>query len=271
MSEISLGNYNEDQVNEAHRDDVDPFKKYVLLSLALHGSIILIMTVKVFLFPSDPIVFQSALRVDMVSLPDRLPVSAPAPAPVETTAPSLPDKAAPSAATPVKTSAPAEETVVLNPTKPAPKVDPKKNKQQQQAAIAKMKQMSAIDNLEEQFRQDEANKARTYKGNTISKGSELTGLSRLEHDEYVSEVERHVRQFWALPQWLANKDLKAQVRVRFDARGNIIARQLVKSSGNPAFDEVVIDTIEKASPAPAPPERLAKLLEREGILFGFPE
>lgn len=51
------------------------------------------------------------------------------------------------------------------------------------------------------------------------------------------------------------------------ATGNVIRKQLVKSSGNPAFDEAALEAVERASPAPAPPERFQRLLENEGILL----
>ena len=162
--------------------------------------------------------------------------------------------------------------MVLEPKKPKPDSKAaKQNESKQEQAINRLKQMSAIERMEEQFRQEEANKARTYKGNAISKGSDLTGVSRLEHDSYVSNVEQHIRQYWSIPEWLASKNLKAQVRVRFDSNGNVIKKQLVRSSGNPSFDEAAMAAIDKASPAPAPPDRFARLLENEGILFGFPE
>lgn len=238
----------------------DRFRKYVLLSLALHVSVVLALTVRTFFFPSQPIEFQSALRVDLVALPDKLPAPAAAPemkAPEPTVKPE---------SKPLK----AEPDLVLNPKKPN-KTDDSKLEKKQDESINRLKQLSALERLEQQAKQDAMNKPRVYKGNAISKGSDLTGLSRLEHDEYVSNVEQHVRQFWALPQWLANKGLRAQVRVRFDSYGRVIAKTMVKSSGNPAFDEVVMNTVEQASPAPPPPEKFLRLLENEGILFGFPE
>lgn len=256
----------------------DSFQKYVLLSLGLHASIVLLFTLKVAFFPSQPIVFQSALRVDLVALPDKAPPDAPAaaaPAP----APAAPAKAPPKTTESPAAAKPDEPTVNLNPAKPdaksVKKPDTKKLEQKQDAAINRLKQQSALDRLERDFREAETNRAReaarTFKGNVISKGSDLTGIAQLEHDEYVATVERHVRAQWALPQWLANKDLKAQVRVKFDERGNVIGKQLVRSSGNAAFDEVVMETITKASPAPTPPEKFVRLLANEGILFGFPE
>lgn len=244
----------------------DSFQKYLLLSLGLHISVFLFFTVRLFLFPSEPVLFQSALRVDLVALPDKIPAAGQVPRPSAT--PELPEKKV----EPAPTKPSPEPTVNLNPVKPeTKKIDEKKIKKGQSESINRLKQMSSIEKLEEQFRQDEADKARTFKGNAISKGSELTGLSRLEHDAYVSDVERHVHNFWSLESWLANKNLKAQVRVRFDSQGRVTFKQLVKSSGNPAFDDAVMATVDKASPVPAPPEKFVRLLENEGILFGFPE
>ena len=38
-----------------------------------------------------------------------------------------------------------------------------------------------------------------------------------------------------------------------------------------SFDEIVVDTVRKSSPVPAPPAKFVRILSVEGILFGFPE
>jgi len=136
--------------------------------------------------------------------------------------------------------------------------------------------MSAFEKIQEDLekenrRQATLNAAKQIKGNQISSGSQLTGLAKLQAENYIGEVEKKIRQNWVLPQWLARKNLSAQVRVRFDERGHLIAAQIVKSSGNPAFDEIVIETVQKSSPVAPPPEKFVRLFNLEGILFGFPE
>ncbi len=113
--------------------------------------------------------------------------------------------------------------------------------------------------------------AKLFKGNQLSSGSELTGLSKLNNDNYVASVKKHIYDNWSVPEWMSGKDLSAQVLVRYDDRGNLIFRQMTKSSGNPSYDENILETLQKSSPVPAPPEQLAKIISKEGILIGFPE
>jgi colicin import membrane protein len=109
------------------------------------------------------------------------------------------------------------------------------------------------------------------KGNVLSPGSSLTGLTKLQHDNYMSDLDTHIKQNWSLPEWLAKRDLKAQVRVLIDARGNILERKIVKSSGNPNYDEEALAAIDKSAPFPAPPEKFTAILSVDGIVIGFPE
>lgn len=236
----------------------EKFKKALKVSGILHVSLILFFTVKVYFIPDEIIDYQSALRVDLVALPEKNLNPVPEPAAPE----ALPEKPVPR-----KRSAPKEDTVVLNPTKKS-KADLEKK---QQDALNKLKQMSAFEKLQAEAAQDKPVQKQVYAGNQIATGSDLKGLSRIQHDNYIGQVERHIRRNWALPQWLANKKLRTQVRVKIDSSGNVLSKDVVRSSGNPSFDEVAVETIEKSSPVPVPPDKLARLLANEGILFGFPD
>jgi colicin import membrane protein len=59
--------------------------------------------------------------------------------------------------------------------------------------------------------------------------------------------------------------------VFIDSRGNILGRKIVKSSGNPSYDDEVLATIDRSAPFPAPPEKFVAIVSVEGILIGFPE
>jgi colicin import membrane protein len=74
---------------------------------------------------------------------------------------------------------------------------------------------------------------------------------------------------WSAPAYFKNRGLKTHVMVRFDENGNILAKDIVKSSGNPAFDELVLVAIQKSSPVPAPPAKFSKIASVEGFLFRF--
>lgn len=241
----------------AENNYTDQFNRYVLVSIIVHIAVVLVFTTKAIFFPGEPIVFEAAIKVDLVALPDKID-------PNET----------------IKNLPTADEKVpdTKLPTKEKKAKDPEainleKSKKKESAALAKLKQMSALEEIEKQISEDNKKKAldKLRKGNSLSSGSELKGLNRLQHDNYISSVERHIRQNWSLPEWLSRKNLSAQIRVRFDESGNVISRQIVKSSGNPSFDEVVINTVQMSSPVPAPPAKFTRIMSAEGILFGFPE
>jgi colicin import membrane protein len=244
----------------------DKFTRAVLLSVAAHILLVAGFTVRAVFFPSTPLVFENAVRVDLVALPDKLtpepqappaPLPAPAPAPVA--------KPEPPPVVKVKEE-PKPDTVNLA-----------QNKKQEKDAFKKLQQKLKAQQALEKIQADlEAQKriqkaAAVFKGNQISKGSELTGLSQLQYDNYVSGLKNRLHANWTLPEWLAQKKLDAQALVRFDDHGNIVFKQIVKSSGNPSFDELVLSAIQKSSPLPAPPAKLAKLFSSEGLMIGFPE
>ena len=257
----------------------DHLNRYVGFSVIVHVTLILIFTIKSVFFSGPPIEYQSAVRVDLVGLPDK--------AMPEKITPASPAPPAPETAKPIEKPAPPQVAETEKTVKPKvlPKRKPEidhdavnldKTKTKEREAVNRLKQMSAFEKIQQELDDENQKKAaaarsKVIKGNVISTGSQLTGLSRLQADTFISEVEKQIRQNWSLPQWLARKNLSAQIRVRFDEKGNILSAQIVKSSGNPAFDEIVVDTVHKAAPLPPPPEKFVRLMNVEGILFGFPE
>ncbi|WP_374034533.1 TonB family protein [Bdellovibrio bacteriovorus] len=266
------------------------------ISFALHALIISIFTLKTVFFDPEPIDFSQAVRVDMVGLPDKVEPKDLAPPAKENPKPALPDKEV--AKEPVKEKPPekASEKVAEKKTPPKPepvKLPPAKAKEeginlekvksQQQNALDKLKAMAALEKIKEDVAEDRkkaaaaagTGKAATgsapVKGNVLSPGTSLTGIAKLQNDNYISDLDRHIKQNWTIPEWLAKRDYKAQVRVFVDSRGNILGRKIVKSSGNPSYDEEVLATIDRSAPFPAPPEKLIAVFSVDGILIGFPE
>ncbi len=263
----------------------DSLRRFVWISLIFHIAVGLAFTIKNVFFAGEAIEYQSAVRVDLLGLPDKIKpevvkdaLPAP-PAPPSPQAKKQYEKPAPEVVEkPEKEQPPLKELV-----KKVNKKDPdainldRHNQLKQKEALNRLKQMSALEKLQEEVAAEPkkvaaaAPAAKPIKGAAISSGSQLTGLSKIQADNFIGDVEKKIRQNWALPQWLAGKNLSAQVRVRFDNNGNILSAQIVKSSGNSSFDEIVIDTVHKSSPLPAPPEKFVRLMSLEGILFGFPE
>lgn len=262
----------------------DQFSRGIGVSFALHALLISFFTLKTVFFTPEQIDFTQAVRVDMIGLPDKTtPQDLPAPAKEEPKA-ALPDKATPEpVATPApKSPAPKPEPVVAKapPHKDA-EVNLEKVKSKQQSAIDKLKALAALEKIKDEVAAEKnkplpgAGKSndgtQKIKGNVLSPGTSLTGLTKLQHDTYAVDLDRHIKQNWSLPEWLAKRDFKAQARVFIDSRGNILGRKIVKTSGNPSYDEEVLQTIDRSAPFPAPPEKFLAIVSVDGILIGFPE
>ena len=248
----------------------DDYKSGLVTSVGFHIALVLIFTVKTVFFSGEAINYETAIRVDLVALPDKVTSAEPPPLKPET---KLPEAKSPPKPEPVQAKAEPKPPV----TPVVPVMD---SKQKQKAALNKLKAMEALENLknEDQKESKSSSAAPTkktgevkYKGNILSPGTEITGLNKLQHEEYIALLDRHIKENWTLPEWLAKKNLKAQIRVRLDEKGRIISKQLVKSSGNPAYDDIVKATIEKSEPFPVPPEKFSAVVSVSGILIGFPE
>lgn len=258
------------------------------ISFALHALILSFFTLKAVFFTPETKDFTQAVRVDIVGLPDKVqPQTLPPPA-AEEAKPALPQKEkAPEKVVekvvekvPEKKPAPVE-VVKTPPPKADDGVNLEKVKTKQQSALEKLKAMAALEKIKEDVAQEKskappgAGKSDSgvtkIKGNILSPGSSLTGLAKLQHDTYAADLDTHIKQHWSLPEWLAKRDLKAQARVYLDSRGNILGRKIVKSSGNPNYDDEVLATIDRSAPFPAPPEKFLAMVSVDGILIGFPE
>ncbi|UXR65582.1 TonB family protein [Bdellovibrio bacteriovorus] len=277
--------------NEQQKND-EQVTRGIGISFALHALVISIFTLKTVFFTQETIDFTQAVRVDMVGLPDKTPPKDLAPPAKENPKPALPDKE-PAKEKPVekppekvaeKKAEPKPEPVKLPPAKPKEEgVNLEKVKAKQQNALDKLKAMAALEKIKEDVAEEKkkvaanagTGKADTgaapIKGNVVSPGSSLTGIAKLQNDSYISDLDRHIKQNWTIPEWLSKKDYKAQVRLFIDSRGNILGRKIVKSSGNPSYDEEVLATIDRSAPFPAPPEKLIAVFSVDGILIGFPE
>lgn len=257
------------------------------VSFALHALVFSVFTLKAVFFNPESIDFTQAVRVDIVGLPDKLePKTLPPPA-AEEAKPALPQKEksiekAPEVVAEAKIATPPSEKVKAPaPAKSEDGINLEKVKSKQQSAIEKLKALAALEKIKEEAKREKMqnpvgngkaeNGPAKIKGNVLSPGSSLTGLAKLQHDTYAADLDSHIKQNWSLPEWLAKRDFKAQARVFIDSRGNILGRKIVKTSGNPNYDEEVLATIDRSAPFPAPPEKFLAIVSVDGILIGFPE
>lgn len=229
----------------------DSISKSLSLSFSAHIGLLALLFLKMTFFPSEPIQIRKAMRVDIVALPDKAP-SQPA------ATPQAPPKMEVAPPKPQVKTPPQTKKVDTK------KVDTKKMERSQESAMSRLKAMEALEKIKAET------EAKPVKGTEISKGNSLTGLEQIEYDRYFDQVEKLLYSNWALPEWLVHMDLRAQALVLVDENGNVTKKEILKSSGNPTFDDQMMTAIEKSSPFPAPPARLQGVLANQGFVFNFP-
>jgi TonB family protein len=243
------------------------FKKMVIVSFSAHVGLMLFFAFKAALFPHESLNLDSAIRVDMVALPDKV-----AQLPEKTLIPAPPKQ---------EVKAPVKSEPVAKPIAKPVVVLKSNSKNKTLEKIKKLereeREKKILDSIKEEVAEDDAKAARQaklkqlLKGNTISPGTSLHGLDKTEFNEYLGDFKNHVLEHWNLPEWLQNDTLKATVVVYIDFRGVVIKRVLLKSSGDTRFDGYALKAVDEASPFPQPPPKFVDLVKVDGITLGFPQ
>lgn len=284
MSEVSYRVHNDDQLTRG-----------IFISLAVHLFILFVFAIKTIFYPSVDFDYQAAVRVDLVGLPDKINPHQLPPLPEKNeTSPeaksqpsetSKPEPIKPEAKVSEKKAADLIEKPLPKPSKTDDSINLDKSKSKERKAIEKLKRLEALDKIKSDVAQETvqkklaelaaASKAKSgsakIKGNMISQGTDLVGIEKLQHEEYRGVLDRHIKQNWVLPEWIGKKKLRAQALVRIDEGGRVISKQIIKSSGSRDFDDSVLETIDRSSPMPSPPEKFISLVRGEGILIEFGE
>ena len=239
-----------------YNDDNESFKQFLIVSIVLHASLLIGISVKGFLLPGEIIEIPNSVRVDMVALPDKLPEN------IKVTPPAPP--------TPVAKVEPAKPTAQPEPAKPK-QVSLNTVKDTQKKALEKLQAMAALEKIKNEVnaknsKPAEAQPTPQFKGNIISSGNSFTGMSRLRVNEYLENLTLQVREHWVLPQWLSDANLKTAVVISIDARGYVIKKEVHTSSGNSIFDSSCLAAVSDSSPFPPPPDEVKEAL----IMIRFP-
>lgn len=265
------------QVELSTKNFHDEFMRPLLWSTVIHLLVFLIFTVKTFFWDEKPEPYQAAIKVDLIALPDK--VVAPPVQNMDTQAKedqSLKNKVKEKN---IEKEKSIEPEIVLKAKKKEVKDKNDHSKMSASEAIDKIKKKLAIDKIKEDLKSQErqelsqklTNKINQYKGNVLSPGTELTGIMKLQHENYLNQIDRHVKNFWSLPEWLAKGQFKAQIKIQIDNQGLLVNAQLIKSSGNSNYDDRVLETVKQAVPFPVPPEKLQEIVKFSGVVLGFPE
>ena len=198
------------------------------------------------------IISPTSIRVDIVALPD-LPVK--------------------------KETAKKQEKPIVLPIetkkKPeTPKKEPEKQKnlkkeeEKHQPQDSQKTKQSEETKSEQKMDSEEANK-----GNQLVKG-EKDG-EKTSNQEQLSEIRNYMRLVanqtkinWNLPKYLTDIDLKTEIEIKINKKGDVTHKQIVSSSGNDFFDSFVLKAIENSTPYPSPPNSVRNAVQ-EGIVFSL--
>ncbi|MGZ3692183.1 MAG: TonB C-terminal domain-containing protein, partial [Pseudobdellovibrio sp.] len=173
-------------------------------------------------------------------------------------------------APPKKEKAPAKPTPVEKES-----VNLTKVKSKEKQALDKIKKMSALDKIKNEVtEEDKKSKAAAKKAalnRPITAGTPLTGLDKIEAVQYLQLLDARIKENWTLPQWLMSKNLKAQVLVKFNTVGQIIATKLLLSSGNSTYDGYCLQAVNNSAPFPKAPDKFSEKFSVDGLIVGFPD
>lgn len=242
----------------------EPFKKYLLCSFLVHGLVVFFIFIQNVYFPSKPTRYLPSVRVDLVALPNKVykkVITKNLPKPKKQK--SVQVKSQP------KKKLPQKKKPKIK-AKAKPKVKSKTIRQMQKKAIEQLKAQVALEKTKKEPPQ-KTNWKQEFKGNIIAAGTHLTGLAQIQHEDYQKELDFHVKQYWELPKWLDQDDLRATALVKINQQGFVVEKKILHSSGNFQYDKIVLETIDRASPFPKPAKKFFNIVRIDGIILGFPE
>ena len=273
-----------------------PFFFFLSISFVAHVFLILVFSLSSHLrgiFKKDLEIKNTAIRVDMIGLPD-LPTQS-SRSGEKKQSPVLTLK------TPEKTleAKKNKEVAKLKAKQKAKKLEAKKRREAEKLKAkkreAKKQELEKLKAKELEAKKGEAQKKEAQKreaekkeleaknkalnkdspqknkGNRLSEGQstgdgELNPEQLSEINTYFSNIESRMKAYWNLPKHLLDQALIAQIEVKINNQGEMIAKKIVQSSGNDLFDSQALKAMEKASPYPPPPKSVQKIIQ-DGIVF----
>lgn len=180
--------------------------------------------------------------------------TAPRPAPAETPKPAAKPEKAAKEPKPPKTPAPADKAKPPRESKTTEKAPPKPDKkapqaEQKRAEADAAAQSAAQEAANQRFREEQLRRmqAALPDGGGAGSGGGTASADAAPSQAYVAKLVRAIRQNVKVT---VNGNPEAEVEVRAAAGGTIIARRLVKTSGNPVWDDAVLRAIDRTATLP---------------------
>jgi colicin import membrane protein len=198
-----------------------------------------------------------AIAVSLVASPTPAGARPAAPAkPAEKAAPA-PPRPAPKPPKPAPVVLPKEPAAPTPVAKPAPPKPAPPEPAAEPEAPPQQNYTDVLAQLREELGEEAPPEPAPAAAPAVSPGSGTGGGVQVSPEvaAWMRDVRVHMRQNWVLTGNFRMNSLAAQVEVELDASGAVLGEpRLLRSSGNPWYDEGVVRSLRKASPLPAPPE-----------------
>ena len=81
-------------------------------------------------------------------------------------------------------------------------------------------------------------------------------------------IKARIEQSWLQPP-TARQGMSCKIKVRLIPSGDVVAANVVQSSGDPVFDRSAVTAVLKASPLPVPPSELGLFDQFREFSFDF--
>jgi len=268
LSEAEIGWQEELRID--HRRHL---RSAALVSLALHGVAFAALTVAP--SPSLP-PLPEVLSVELVAAP---PGPAPAPAPPKPQ-PAPPARVEPRPAPPpppppppkaqvevLPEQAPARVEKVVPPPPPEPKPVPKVEPKPRPEPAPELSYEEAMASLDDELGVDATSELLTPPAEARPERSEAAGSTAGQPERapgasvspelaaWSRAVRRRIQSVWVTPPSFRGRGLVTHLEIRLSASGEVLGEpRVVRSSGDPYFDDNAVRAVLKASPLPAPSE-----------------
>ena len=147
-------------------------------------------------------------------------------------------------------------------------------KQRKQAELEQKKEEQRLAELEKQRREEEDRARQTElkkqldAENAAREAAAKEAARQSEIGKYKAQIKHSVYRTWSVP-GSAKKDMRCVVKVRLIPSGDVLGVDVVKGSGDSAFDQSVIKAIYRAAPLPVPPAGSGLFSDFRELELGF--
>ncbi|MDH3948750.1 MAG: cell envelope integrity protein TolA [Gammaproteobacteria bacterium] len=148
-----------------------------------------------------------------------------------------------------------------------------RKRKEEEARLAKLEQERKAkekqEALQAEIARQEAELQKQLEAEQQARQAEARRQANLsEINKYRSLIKEEVTRHWNIPA-TAHDDLICEVKVRLIPSGDVVDVQVVKSSGDPAFDNSVEKAVYRAAPLSVPPVESGLFEEFREVVFQF--